>query len=109
MINRPVRKFLFRLALALGRTVRELEHSLSSQELTEWIVFDSINPIGEIRGDIRNACLMALLANIHRDPKHPPFKPEDFLLEYEPRRPKPPQSPEEQAAIIKAYKTLYGG
>ena len=109
MTYRPVRKFLFRLALALGRTVQELENTLSGRELTEWMIYDSINPIGEIRGDIRNACLMALLANINRDPKYPPFKADDFLISFEPRQTKPRQSVEEQAQIIKSLSKIFEG
>lgn len=37
-----MRKFIFRLALALGRTVDELLHSISSAELSEWIAFDRV-------------------------------------------------------------------
>lgn len=35
---------MFRLALALGRTVRELEASLTASELVEWVVFARLEP-----------------------------------------------------------------
>lgn len=37
-----MRKFIFKLALALGRTVDELLASMSSAELSEWIAFDRV-------------------------------------------------------------------
>ena len=41
-----------RLALRLGRTLSELRHSLSASEAME---FDRVSPLGDERGDIRNA------------------------------------------------------
>ncbi|EPC6225372.1 phage tail assembly protein T [Escherichia coli] len=44
-----------RLALRLGRTLSELRHSLSASEAMMWMEFDRISPLGDERGDIRNA------------------------------------------------------
>ena len=41
--------------MALGRTVGELEASLSAAELREWIAFYRIDPWGEQRADLRMA------------------------------------------------------
>ena len=41
--------------MALGRTVGELEASLSAAELREWIAFYNIDPWGEQRADLRMA------------------------------------------------------
>lgn len=65
------------MALALGRTVDELLDSITWEELTQWVQFDALDPIGERRGDIRMAQLCALTANINRDAKR---KPEPFQL-----------------------------
>lgn len=68
-----------RLALALGRTLDELDRSMTAEELRAWIAFDAVEPIGERRGDLRLGILTALTANVHRDPKAPPFRPLDFI------------------------------
>jgi hypothetical protein len=48
-------RFLMRLALRLGRTLSELQHSLSASEAMMWMEFDRVSPLGDERGDIRNA------------------------------------------------------
>ena len=46
LIERPERRFLFKLALALGKTVGELEQLLSDRELEEWLTYHSrIQPL----------------------------------------------------------------
>ena len=40
---------MFRLALALGRTVAELQQTLSAAELVEWMAFYRIDPWGGYR------------------------------------------------------------
>lgn len=50
---------LFRLALRLGRTIRELESSITYAELDEWMVFDAIEPIGDARFDALAARICA--------------------------------------------------
>lgn len=94
------------MALALGKTVGELSSSLSSRELMEWMAFDSMEPIGDRRGDLQNAMLMCLLANINRDPKKSPYRVSDFIPTYEPRK---PQTPEYMLQIIKQYSAVVGG
>lgn len=61
--------FLFRLALALGCTVGELEHRLSAAELAEWRAYSQIEPFGERRADQRAWLAVAALLNVHRDAK----------------------------------------
>ncbi|MFH1732454.1 MAG: hypothetical protein ABIF82_12505 [Planctomycetota bacterium] len=50
-----MRRFLFRLALALGKTVDQLGREMTSRELVEWMAFDSIEPFGAWRDDFRIA------------------------------------------------------
>jgi hypothetical protein len=54
---------LFRLALALGRTVGELERDMSHGEFVEWQVFARSWPFGEKRLDILFAQLCHLIAS----------------------------------------------
>lgn len=74
--------FLFRLALALGRTVDELLDSISYPELLKWGKYYQREPFGEWRADVRSAQITQMLANINRDPKKrsDPYQIKDFLL-----------------------------
>jgi len=74
--------FLFDLAGFLGRSVADLEDSLTLGEIEEWMHYCSRRPFGERAAWIRHGQLMALLANVHRDPKRPPFKPTDFIPQW---------------------------
>lgn len=69
--------FLFRLALALGRTVAELEASLSQRELLEWAEFYSIDPFGGFRADIQTGILSTVIASVIGGNKR--AKPSDFM------------------------------
>lgn len=70
---------LFRLALALGRTVEELRATLSYREFQDWCLFYRIEPWGESRADLRSGQLCATFANVHRREGSDPFTPADFM------------------------------
>jgi hypothetical protein len=53
---------LFRLALALGKTVGELEQTMTAVEMQEWMMFAAKEPFGEIRADIRAGIIAAAVA-----------------------------------------------
>ena len=65
---------MFRLALALGRTVQELGDSLSSAELAEWVAFWSIEPFGDLWRQTGSICCTTALVNGNKF-----SKPEDFM------------------------------
>jgi len=69
------------LALALGKTVRQLLAQISSDELTEWRAYSMLEPFGEQLADQRHGIALAALANLHRDPQRQrqPYRPEDFI------------------------------
>lgn len=74
---------------------------MSSAEFTEWIAYNSIEPIGETRGDIQAARICQLLAAAHGK-RGAKFKLSEFMPDWwNERRPKA-QTPEEMAAVIKA-------
>jgi len=82
---RPTRLFLFELSLALGIPHPDfLIEQLSSRQISEWIAFARIQPLGESRSDWRMGRLAALIANIHRAKDAPEYRPEDFYEPYEP-------------------------
>lgn len=71
---------MFRLALALGKSVREVEATMSSHEIAEWMAYYRINPWGEDRADLRSGVVASTIANVNRDPnKGRPFSPRDFM------------------------------
>jgi hypothetical protein len=50
-MSRPLRQFLFRMALNLGKTVGEIESTMSSAELTEWLAYAGIDPLPDAHWD----------------------------------------------------------
>ncbi|EOG5446379.1 DUF4035 domain-containing protein [Morganella morganii] len=57
--------FLMTLALRMGRTVDELTRTMSAGELTMWMAFDRLSPIGDIRSDIQTAHIVSSLYGAH--------------------------------------------
>lgn len=70
---------MFLLALKLGRTVSELEQTLSYNELIEWRVYFNETHFGELRADRRNAELLAMTFNVNRSPKQSAKTSDDFM------------------------------
>jgi hypothetical protein len=73
----PPRRFLFRLALALGKTVGELQSTLTVREFSEWLAFASDEPIGEMRADLRAGIVAATMARVMGGSKT--ATPKDFM------------------------------
>lgn len=105
--------FYFRLALALGMTVREMLSRIDSAELTEWRAYAMLEPFGEIIADQRHGILTSTLANVNRDPKKTPeaYQPKDFIPWFRSRKkadaPVLMKTAEAQTSLVK--KTLFGG
>jgi len=70
---------VLRLALAMHATQGELLDRLTSEELTEWMIYDSMEPIGQHRLDYGFGIIAALLANVNRKKGGKPFRPIDFM------------------------------
>lgn len=106
--------FYFRLALALGKTVKQLLHEVSSAELCEWRAYFKHEPWGSIMDDQRHGIAVAALANINRDRKSKPdpFRPVDFIYWHKSHGSQKDDSgtlladPEEQSMLIK--RKLFG-
>ncbi|MCP5018060.1 MAG: DUF4035 domain-containing protein [Ketobacter sp.] len=79
-MERPELAFKFKLALALGRTVQELDQTLTSTELTYWIAYDHLYPFGSARDNIHAAMIAATIANANRGKNQPPITVDDFML-----------------------------
>lgn len=79
---RPERRFMFRLALALGFPHPDfLSKVLNSRQVAEWMAYASIEPFGERNRDLSIGILTSYLVNINRDTKKrkTPFPASDFM------------------------------
>ncbi|WP_050865136.1 phage tail assembly protein T [Burkholderia pseudomallei] len=76
--------------------------NLDSAELTEWVAFDRMEPIGEFRADLRAGIVAATVANYGGRDIRVPRKPSDFmpLIEREEERPLLLTDPNAQAELI---------
>jgi hypothetical protein len=70
------------LALGLGRTVGELECSLSPRELADWQAYYLLEPWGAWRDNYHAGLVAARLSNLFRGKKAKPVSPADFFYEY---------------------------
>ena len=76
-------RFLFRLALALGKTVAELRQGMTAEELHEWMAYYEIDPFGNDRADLNSAIVASTMANCHRGKTQRPYKPADFMPKFD--------------------------
>jgi hypothetical protein len=60
-------------------TVDELLSRMSSEELTEWMAYDRLEPIGFYRLDMVGGILASMLANQNRKRGSQAYKPQDFM------------------------------
>jgi hypothetical protein len=106
--------FYFRLALALHMTVDELLDRTSSQELSEWWAYCSIEPLPNERQEMLLADIAAILTNVHRDRDHTSeVTPLDFLPwldnnSYETSDDEP-MHPDAMVAYVEALNAAFGG
>lgn len=76
---RPERRFLFRLGLALGKTVKQLKKEIDSKELTDWKAYYQIEPFGVEQDYIQAGIISSVIANVNRGKNSTPYKPSDFV------------------------------
>ena len=80
---------------------------ITSAQLSEWEAYDRLDPIGEMRGDIRNAQLRSLITNIVRQ-LYPEkgvepvmTTPAELMIDWGGEKQEPPeQTVEEQKQIL---------
>ncbi len=85
-----------RLALKLGKTLKQVKAEVSSQELTQWMAFDRIDPFTVNRVELMIARFMALLNYWVTKEKRPAA---DFL----PFHVKPAETAQTMEQKLKAY------
>ena len=97
---------LFRLALAMGRTIAELRAVLSYAEFQEWCLYYQVEPWGDERSDLRAGIVASTIANYagrQRPEAAEPARPADYMpyLERPPAEPpavEPPLTDDQLAA-----------
>ncbi len=92
-MDRPLRRFCFKLALALGKDVREVL-GWPSPLISEWLAYDQLDPLPD--SWYQTGILASITANAWGKSKH---RPEDFIPRVKTRR---KQSIEEQMVILGA-------
>ncbi len=70
---------MFKLALALGKTVGQLSEEMSDKELHDWMAFYRLEPFGDERADLRAGIIASTVANSNRGKRGETRKPTDFM------------------------------
>ncbi len=91
-------------------TVGELLERISSRELSEWMVFYTLEPFGSQADYLGHAITASTIANLMRDPrKQKAMKPEDFMPKFdEAIKERKEKSPEEMWLNFKTWALLAG-
>jgi hypothetical protein len=77
---------------------------ISSEQLSEWMAYNKLEPWGEERADLRAGIVASVIANSNRGKNQKAFKPQDFMPSFE------PEDPEEQTArLLAAAMAALGG
>lgn len=82
---------MLRLALALGKTVREIEETMPATELAEWAQLYEEEPFGDVRADLHAAIVACTVARALGGNKQARIK--DFLPSFTITAPVPPAPP----------------
>lgn len=69
---------------------------LDLEQITDWIAYHQLRPIGETRADLRAGIVAATMANCHRAKHSRAFSPSDFMPFYRPA----PQTFEQQRMVL---------
>jgi hypothetical protein len=63
-------------------TVSSLLDNISSKELTEWMIYDKLEPFGDSRGDIQAGIISASVYNSQGGNKGKAYSPSDFIPKF---------------------------
>ena len=73
--------FLHRLALALHKTVAQLEIEMTDRELRHWRLFDALHvPLPDRLADIHFALMASIMVNLNRAADSAAVSPSDFYV-----------------------------
>ena len=91
-----------------GRTVAELNETMTVDEFLLWAVYMQMEPFGDDRADWRNAMAMAQVANMNRKRGSGPIAVHKFLPRFGSRK-RRAQTMEEMSAALDAWFVKLGG
>lgn len=57
---------------------------ISSRAFAEWMAYSRLEPWGEERDDLRMGIIASTIANANRGKGQKPFKPQQFMPDFEP-------------------------
>jgi hypothetical protein len=59
--------------------------AMSWEQFMEWVHFFGLEPMPEVRADLRAATIASVIANVNRNPKKRsrPYSPKDFMPDYD--------------------------
>lgn len=77
---------------------------MTSLQYAEWIAYSRLEPWGEDRDDLRMGIVASVIANSNRGKGQKPFKPQDFMPDFEPVS----EEAQIEQMIAKARKALGG-
>lgn len=89
----------------MGVTVEYLLKNISSRELTEWMVYYTIEPFGEERADLRAGIISSTVANVNRGKGGRTYKPQEFMPKFD----KPKQTWQEQLKVVELLNKTFNG
>lgn len=82
-MNRPSRRFAFRLCLELGYPHPDvLLSQITSRQFGEWMAYYNVEPFGDNRADLRSGILASVFANIYRKKGAKQYTPADFMPKF---------------------------
>lgn len=95
---------MYQLAVRLGKAnVDALARSLTAKQFLAWEAYASLEPFNQLWEDYRFASIVCEIRNALRGEKQAPYTLDDCLIKIkeseEPKKPKQPQTFEEQIAI----------
>ena len=70
----------------MGKTVAQLQEEMTSREFAEWMAYNRVDPIGNIRGDLQSGIIASTIYNINRG-KGKVLSASDFMPDFS--KPKP--------------------
>ena len=81
---------------------------MSYAEFAEWAAYYKIEPFGGLRDDLHAALVVAMIANVNRDPKKrkKPYSPADFMPDWWRNKQDPEQA--HAAAMMAKFAMLAG-
>lgn len=84
------------------------QEAVSSREFSEWIAYDSLEPIGLEPLKVYLGTIAATIANVARTKKTKALQWNDMLFDWQ-KGAKDVQSPQEQLSIAETLNAMFGG